>query len=64
MRKVSILGLFVGPMLNSPKEHDKDFIVDNKENITKEILRVNKFQEKNEKDYLTYEKLNLLVFMC
>lgn len=32
LRKVSILGLFVGPMLNSPKEHDKDFIVDNKEN--------------------------------
>ena len=32
LRKVSILGLFVGPILNSPKEHDKDFIVDNKEN--------------------------------
>ena len=32
LRKVSILGLFVGPMLNSPKEHVKDFIVDNKEN--------------------------------
>lgn len=32
LRKGSILGLFVGPMLNSPKEHDKDFIVDNQEN--------------------------------
>lgn len=37
LRKVSILGLFVGPMLNSPKEHDKDFIVDNKENYQRDL---------------------------